>query len=284
MLIKENESLSHYTTFKMGGTAKKLYFPESIDELKEFCEKKPDALKYIIGGGSNLLINDKKDFEEVLCLRNFNMSFENKGDGIFYIGGSVRLQTAIRELNKNGYGGIEYLFSVPGLIGGAIYMNAGRGKSYNQCISDYIQNVDVLVNGKVETIDKNQCDFSYRHSGFQNKPGCIILGALFKFPEMSKEESSKNIDDRIELCKRVQDNSNPNFGTVFCESNKVIMALVKKIKVGSEDGCRFSGKTTNWMLHGKNGSFEEAVSNINKVKKWHKLLGRKCKEEVRIWE
>ena len=73
MLIKENEPLAMYTTFKMGGNVKKMYFPESVSELQSLITEKPDLTKYIIGGGSNLLINDCKEFGEVLCVRNFNM-------------------------------------------------------------------------------------------------------------------------------------------------------------------------------------------------------------------
>ena len=53
MLIKENEPLAMYTTFKMGGNVKKMYFPESVSELQSLITEKPDLTKYIIGGGSN---------------------------------------------------------------------------------------------------------------------------------------------------------------------------------------------------------------------------------------
>ena len=33
MILKENEELKQYTTFKMGGIAKKFYIPESEEEL-----------------------------------------------------------------------------------------------------------------------------------------------------------------------------------------------------------------------------------------------------------
>lgn len=72
MLLKENVPLSKYTTFRMGGIAKKMYFPESVEELVRLGVERKDIFHYIIGGGSNLLINDKKCFDVVLCLRNFN--------------------------------------------------------------------------------------------------------------------------------------------------------------------------------------------------------------------
>lgn len=239
MIIKTNEPLNKYTTFRMGGLAEKMYFPESVDDICSLRNDHPEAFSYIIGGGSNLLINDSHSFAHVLCLREFNKVTNHKGDGVFYFGAAVRLQTAIKEINSAAYGGIEYLFSVPGLIGGAICMNAGRGKSHNKCISDYIESVDVYVDGEIKKYNRDQCQFSYRSSIFQAMPGCIIIGATFKFPQMSEEESSKLIAERKELCKQVQDMSFPNFGTVFCESNKYIMEIVKRIQIGKKGGCHF---------------------------------------------
>lgn len=283
MIVKENEPLSEYTTFRMGGNAKKLYFPETVQELCDLVKSDKNILNYVIGGGSNLLINDQKEYSRVLCLKSFNRKMDTLRDGHYYVGASVHLQKLIKTINANGFGGIEYLFSVPGLVGGAIYMNAGRGKKYNMSISDYLLEVDVLRQGKFYTIDKKNCGFSYRTSIFQNMPDCIIVGARFRFPKISEEESAVKIQERINLCKKNQDMSAPNFGTVFCESNKYIMTLVKKFHPGYENGCSYSSKTANWMLRGEKGTYEQAIRLLNKVKRWHSLLGQECRTEIRIW-
>ena len=283
MMIKENEPLEKYTTFRMGGNAKKMYFPETVDELCDLIKSDDNILSHVIGGGSNILINDQKEYEHVLCLKNFNKKMVAFGNGHYYVGSSVSLQKLIKTIQTDGYGGIEYLFSVPGLTGGAIYMNAGRGKKYGKCISDYLTEVEVLRHGEICRIDKTSCCFSYRTSIFQNMPDCIILGAKFKFPQVSRKESEMRIQERIHLCKKNQDMTSPNFGTVFCESNKYIMAFVKKFHPGYKNGCTFSAKTANWMLRGKNGTFEQAISLLNKVRRWHCLFGQKCRTEVRIW-
>lgn len=284
MKIKENEPLSKYTTFKMGGIAKKMYFPENVSELVSLAAEDNNILNYAIGGGSNLLINDKRIFDKVLCLRYFNKELKSLGNGRYYVGASVRLQKVIKKINEDGYGGIEYLFSVPGLVGGAVYMNAGRGRKHNKCISDYIQSVDVLIDGNIKTVQKKDCGFAYRSSAFQSMASCIITGALFEFPDMPAEETAAKIQERIDLCRHVQDMSAPNYGTVFSDSNRYIMAFVQRIHLGYKNGCSFSAKTKNWMLHGKEGTFEQAANLLNKVKIWHKIFHLKCKTEVRIWK
>ena len=284
MKVLENEPLKKYTTFRMGGNAKKMYFPESIEELESLVKNDPDILKYVIGGGSNLIINDERKFDEVLCLREFNKDFSDKGNGRFYIGASVRLQKAIKSVNLAGYGGMEFLFSVPGLIGGALYMNAGTGRKTGKYISDFVVSVDILKNGKIQTLQKNECGYDFRTSVFQSYENCIILGGIFQFPKMSAEEAQKGINDRLELCKKTQDMSYPNFGTVFCVSNARIMEYFCKHHIGFKNGCTYSPIRKNWMLNREEGTFKQAVKLLDKVKRMHKLFRKECKCEVRIWE
>ena len=208
MKVLENESLKKYTTFRMGGNAKKMYFPENIEELTSLVNNNSNILKYIIGGGSNLIINDKKDFEEVLCLREFNTAIENKREGHFYIGASVRLQKAIKTVNSAGYGGMEFLFSVPGLIGGALYMNAGTGRKTHKYISDFVVSVDVLKDGKICNISKDECKYDYRKSIFQDDLQTLYTsGTVFhaflgeKLPDQKSLIQEYNPEIRIGVIK-----------------------------------------------------------------------------------
>ena len=221
-------------------------------------------------------------FDSVVNLREFSSTIEDKGNGTYIVGASVRLQKLIKTINADGYGGIEYLYSVPGLVGGAVVMNAGRGKSFNKCISDYIESVKVFCRGQVYWMEKVDCKFSYRMSNFQHSDA-IVLAVRFKFNKTSLETSEALRKERLELCKKKQDNSAPNFGTVFCESNKAIMQLYKYLPIGKKNGIKFSGKTANWMLN-NGGSFDEAMKLLDAVERTHKLFGQKCRAEVVIWQ
>lgn len=281
MKIRENQNLARFTTFKMGGECEKVYIPENIEELVACVDSvKPD---FIIGGGSNLLINDEKKFESVVLLRNFNKKIEQtQKDGEFIVGASVSLQALLKYINDKGYGGIEYLYSVPGLVGGAVFMNAGRGKSYNKTISDYIVSVTFLdSDNKIQVLKKDECYFGHRKSIFQTNKG-IILETKFSFEKGSPEKFSKLKQERIEHCKKVQDMSLPNFGSVFCESNGRILKFIKLFS-NEKDGIYFSKKTTNWLLN-NNGNFKQAIKKIKRIKKIHTILGKDCKVEVRVIE
>lgn len=279
MRIEEYVVLSKFTTFQMGGVAKKLIIPESEDELLEVI-KTTTLPRYVIGGGSNILINDQREFESVISLREFNSEIIPVGDGKYYVGASTRLQKLIKTINDEGYGGIEYLFSVPGLVGGAVVMNAGRGNSRDE-IGNFIISVRAIKDGEIKDFGKEECKFSRRNSIFKNSD-MIIIGVLFKFNSGNPEDFERLREERIEHVKQVQDNSKPNFGTVFYKADSHIMGWFQKHS-NRHAGILYSTKTKNWMLN-NGGTFQQAMDEISRVKRIHRFFHRPCEIEVIIWE
>lgn len=284
MIIKTDENLSQYSLMRIGGIANKFFIPENKKELIELLKslKQSNEEYWIIGGGSNILINDLKHFENVIYMGEFNNEFCVQTDGTIYVGASVRLQNLIRQVNDLGYGGLEYLFSVPAMLGGAVVMNAGRGKSYNKSISDYIVKVEVFRNGVVEIIEKEDCQFAYRNSVFKQSQD-VILGVYFKFFEMSMEESKMLRAERIQYAKNKQDASKPNLGSLLKKGNKIALFLLRKTQFGYKDGIHFSGKCNNWLVNEGNGNFAQAIEVIEKSKKLHRIMLCKQELEVIIW-
>ena len=212
-------------------------------------------------------------------------SIENLGAGNYYIGASVSLQKLITQINNDGYGGIEYLFSVPALLGGAVAMNAGRGKIHNSSIGDYIKEVKIYdyEERKIKTIIKDECQFSYRKSIFKEKD-YIVLGAVFNFPSVDIEEARRKREDRIRYVRKLQDNSGNNFGSVFREYNKYIMQVFRVLHFGYKCGMMYSKKTSNWLINRENGSYKQATDLIEKAIRVHRLMGMKIVLEVIKWE
>ena len=283
MQILINEPLSKYTTVHLGGVAKKMYVPETTEELVELC--KNESIKYIIGGGSNLLIADR-DFDIVLNLRKFDDKLIALGNGHYKCGASLRLQKLVSTINANGYGGIEYLCTVPGLVGGAIAMNAGTGKDQGLSISDYIVSITVLQMDSMEvlSLSKELCDFSYRNSLFKNNNNYIILSCDFIFPKQSIDISKRLCDEKREYTKKFHDTSLPNFGSVFSVYNSYLLSIVSKLQIGDRNGIHFSGKTKNWIVNSNmSKSSKKAFHIIYFVKMMHKLCFQKCKVEVVMW-
>lgn len=280
----ENVRLNEYTTFRVGGIAKCFYIPESVDDLISIIGKFGDEDKYyIISGGSNLLINDDKIYDNVICCKEFSQSIIYKGNGKFYVGASVRIQKLIKEIQCEGYGGIEYLYSVPAMVGGIITMNAGRGKGWHQAISDYVECVYVLKDGQVIKVAKEECLFGYRTSIFKESKD-IVVAADFMFDRLTTEESEVRIKERMEAVKQTQDRGKPNFGSVFCVCNPRIMKWMQQIGLGNKRGVHFSTKTANWLVNEGEGTYKEARNLIRFVIILHKLFRKECRVEIQIWE
>ena len=277
MKILENEALSKYSTLHIGGIASKMYFPENLDDLKSI----PNLSKArIIGAGSNLLINDKVTFDNVVSTNMLNKKVELIENGNFFIGAGVRIQSAIAATNKAGHGGLEYLVSIPASIGGAIYMNAGVYSPQATTISDHIVNVTVFINGNLEIWSKEKCLFSKRSSIFHNN-SAIILGAEFSLPKQEQAISKKNIAERLMIAKN-QDHSGGNCGSIFKTCNSKLARVLKKIHP-SWGGASWSAQTPNWIINNGNASYKDVKSLIKMSMFLHKILFQKCEQEVIEW-
>ena len=283
MEILRDENLSKYFTIHIGGVAHKLYIPKNKTELKEILRKSGEKA-YILSGGSNILMNNEKVYPEVIYMGKCCEELKSVGaGGYYYVGSSVRLQTLINEINKAGFGGIEYLYSVPGLVGGAIVMNAGRGKAYNKSIGDFVVSVDCFdLNGCEHTFLKEECHFAYRDSFFKNNE-YVVTGVKFKFDEQAVIDTERAKKERIDYARKRQDNSGFNFGSVFCQCNPKAMQVIKQIGLKSGD-ISFSRKTNNWIINKGQGTFGDAMKVMNKAKFVNKIFGTKTELEVVIWD
>ena len=143
MKTKKSFDLFQYNTMRLHSVADSVFFPESREELINLIRdfKKIGRPYYIFSGGSNIIFAEQVK-TPLVCLMSLDKGIDYLEDGRVKVGCSVRIQILIRDLQKHGMGGIEYLFSVPTSVGGAVYMNAGRGKSIGVTISDYLEEVE----------------------------------------------------------------------------------------------------------------------------------------------
>lgn len=255
-----------------------MWVPNRGDDLSLLPRESGGAYR-VISGGSNLLINDARSFLDVISMKDYDREIRPLGQGRYEVGCSVRVQRLIQVVNKDGYGGIEELVSIPGLIGGLICMNASV-PSANVRISDHLVSVRAFVDGRVVEYGKPECGFGYRRFRFH---GCrhLVLSAVFDFPEQDAAISASRIASRQEHCKHTQDYSAPNFGSVFRKHSDRIMGLV--MKMGCDSGkVPFSRKRKNWMLN-EGGAFSDAMAVIKRVERLHALAHCPCEREVVVW-
>ena len=289
MMVEENVSLKEKTTFKMGGVAQKFYTPESTAELTQLIRSLRERGEpfRILSGGSNLLIDDAAVFPNVISMRSADTTLTclDEAACTFYVGASVRIQQAIRFANSHDAGGIEELFPLPALFGGIVYMNAGIGNIQKPkfSISQYILSVSAynVRTGEVEEIAQRDCGFAYRTSVFQ-RDDYVILGATLQLKPQDPAVSASIIQDT--LARRKAKNFLPigSFGSCYCVSSRKILNVVRRLPLHKH--VQQDPKNANWFHHDGQGTFKETRRIIRTVDRLHKLLGKKCKLEIIIWE
>ena len=280
MKILKDCDLHPYNTMRLHSVADVVYFPESRQELTDLInEFKQKGQAYaVFSGGSNIIFAEQVK-TPLVCLMSLDKGIDYLEDGRVKVGCSVRIQILIRDLQKHGMGGIEFLFSVPTSVGGAVYMNAGRGKSIGVTISDYLEEVEYYspLDDEFRTYQKNTVEFSHRHSPFQETEA-VIVSATFRFPMQEREETERKIQERMDHSKKHLSADKPSCGSVFCEGNRIVYRLLMGKRVG---GAMYSKKTPDWISNMGNATASDVMALIEKGKRLHKLFFSHCKVEIR---
>jgi len=207
--VFEDLPLSQKTTFKIGGPAKFFVVAQS----KEILFKLISALKYIeekffiIGNGSNLLVNDK-GYDGVVVRLGFNEVIDN--GPFIYADAGVHLAKVAAFAKGKELTGLEWTVGIPATIGGATYMNAG---AHGMQMADTIVCVDVIIDGELKTLMNTQLKFAYRKSIFQKKKNWIILGVYFYLKKDKKTSIEKR--EKEFKKKRAHHPIEPSAGSTF---------------------------------------------------------------------
>ncbi|HZY09783.1 MAG TPA: UDP-N-acetylmuramate dehydrogenase [Bacteroidota bacterium] len=205
-----SESLRNYTSFRIGGPADYFFEPLDKDDVVKIIIylQQQNTPFLIIGKGSNLLVSDEGVRGAVVNLES-GLSNIRMIDNTVVVDAGVNIARFVDFCIQRGLKGVEMLAGIPGTLGGAIMMNAG---AYGGEISDYLTEVEILRDGQVTTVKKDEAGFAYRHSAFQ---GDVILGASFKLPLGDKAEIIKMRRELLVKRNQAQPMNLPNSGSVF---------------------------------------------------------------------
>lgn len=282
MKVFNNFDLVKYNNIRLNSIAKEFYIPENYEDLTTLLNLLNDRKDqfYILSGGSDILLKPLIKTPIIYLTELDKTLYYDKETSTGVSGCSVKIQTLINFLADNNLGEIEYLYSLPALVGGCVCMNAGRGRNYNASISDYIISVEYLEDQVLKKVEKNKCGFDYRKSIFQNS-GKIITKVFFRFPCQEKEISKKNIKERLEYVRVYQEPKKTSLGSIFSSADKRIMKRIKGLKIGD---ATYSNKTTNWISNMGNAKYSQVITLINIVKLISFFLNKKAHLEVKKWK
>lgn len=283
-IVKTNESLSNYTTFKIGGPASVLVEVKSDKEALElvrlFEKTKTDYM--IIGNGSNLLISDKGLARPVIVFDKNYSKIELLYENTIYAQAGASLKSLANKALELGLGGLEAISGIPGTVGGGIYMNAG---AYGTEIKDVVSKVRCIKDGEIIEIEASKAEFDHRKSIFQND-GYVVLGAYFKLDKKDRKEIEAAQNDYTQRRKDKQPLEYPSAGSVFKRpegyfASKLIEdAGLKGLSVGD---AMVSKKHSGFIINTGKASFDDVKSLIEQVKdKVEEKFGVRLEEEIRI--
>lgn len=218
--IALNAPLANYTTYKIGGPADILCQPsceEDIIVLISICsEKNLDV--YVIGGGSKILAPDDGVRGVVIMIGELMNQLVASGDEINVMAGAKNKSLALK-CAQLGIGSMEFIYDIPGRIGGSVVQNAGMK---DQTISDNLSSVTFITvkGGKPElkTLHKSHLAFGYRTSSFKEWKNCIILSARFDMsncPRTKPEEIMRKMEEIKAQRNKKFPCHQPSCGSVF---------------------------------------------------------------------
>ena len=172
-----NESLAPFTWFRVGGPAQVLFTPADEDDLAYFLKALPAGLPvYPIGVGSNLIVRDGGLPGVVIRLspRAFGEAVTN-GDVV--TAGTAALDKRVAEVAATAnLSGLEFLFGIPGTIGGALRMNAGANGGETKDV--LVEATGIGRDGTRHMFTNADMKFVYRNSGVD--PSIIFTSARFR--------------------------------------------------------------------------------------------------------
>lgn len=183
--------LSNVTWFRVGGPADVLFKPADIEDLIHFLKEKNSNIPYmVLGVGSNLLVRDGGIRGVVIRLGKEFTNITHQGNELVVGAGALDVNVSQYCLENN-LEGLEFLSGVPGVIGGALVMNAG---AYGQEIADHLIKLEALDSkGNLITLTKEECGFKYRSSSLSDE--LIFTKAYLKVIPGSYSEIKEKIQN-----------------------------------------------------------------------------------------
>jgi UDP-N-acetylmuramate dehydrogenase len=187
-----NQSLAELTWFRVGGPAQLLFTPSDENDLAYFLANLPKQLPvHVVGVGSNLIVRDGGMPGVVIRLgpRGFG---ETSAEGDIVSAGAAALDKRVAEAAAAAsLSGLEFLFGIPGTIGGALRMNAGANGCETKDV--LIEATGVGRDGKQVRFSNADMKFVYRSSGVD--PSIIFTSARFRGVAAAPEAIRKRMNE-----------------------------------------------------------------------------------------
>lgn len=265
--FKEGEPLSAYTTFRIGGPAEMLLFPQdeqTLQKLLVFC-KQTDTVPFLLGKGSNLLISDSGLDGVTICTERMQKHELLSSDEIVCEAG-LALSRLCLFAQANGLSGLEFAYGIPGSVGGAVFMNAG---AYGGEMRDALSTVtSVDSDGRLHVHAVDDLQLGYRTSVFQEN-GETVLSAVVRLTKGDPDEIRSKMDEILQRRKDKQPLNFPSAGSAFKRpEGHFAGALIEQcgLKGYSIGGAQVSEKHAGFIVNRGGASASDVLRLIDYIR------------------
>ncbi len=175
--LSPNAPLAPLVWFKSGGSAEWLFEPKDADDLAAFLSAlESDVPVMALGLGSNLIVRDGGVPGVVVRLGKALSAVERLDEVTLRCGGGASGILVSSTARDAGIGGLEFLRSIPGTVGGFVRMNGG---AYGRETADILIDCEVVLrSGERKTLTRDDLAYTYRHSALPE--GAVVIAATFR--------------------------------------------------------------------------------------------------------
>lgn len=283
-IVAEDAPLAPLTWYKIGGPAKYLIRPRSIEELQEAARRcsENEIPIYVLGLGANLLVSDQGVNAAVFRL---DQEFWRrvKIDGVTLdVGAGADMQKLLLRTVRAGLAGVECLAGIPGTVGGGIRMNAGGKFGDLGAVVTRVQVMD--ANGVVFERAKDDLVFDYRSTNISAK---FILSATLELDQDDPDRIMRKTKEIWMYKRNTQPLNTKNCGCIFKNPRGlsagalIDQAGLKGFRVGSAE---VSDKHANFIVAHPGCKADDVMKLVKLIREkvWDKNQIH-LESEVQIW-
>ena len=211
-----DEPMSRHTSFRVGGPAKRMAFPDRGEQLVLLLDQaeRLGARPLVIGNGTNLLAPDE-GLDRLVIDTSAGMDRLEAGDasGTVMAEAGVSLARLADFACRQGLTGLEFAHGIPGTVGGAVCMNAG---AYGGEMAQVVSEVSVLFpEAGIRTLSGADLVFGYRRSFLTERPDAVVLRAVFRLTDGDPDAIRASMRELMEKRRASQPLEWPSAGSTF---------------------------------------------------------------------
>lgn len=189
MKIHQHFSLKHFNTFGIEQSAENFVAVTTQSELKEALSLKQFDQKFILGGGSNLLLTQPiKGLCIHIALNGITVIQEEDNTVLVEAMAGENWHDFVCWTLEQGYGGLENLSLIPGNVGTSPIQNIG---AYGVELKDVFESCTALDRNDLSerTFSKEEAQFGYRSSFFktEEKGQFVITSVRFRLTKKAHQ-------------------------------------------------------------------------------------------------